>query len=545
MMAIVNALVALALVATLIIEPATGFSYSPVRSFGAKPLVAAGAGRINRLGNFNMVLGGISEKLGSVVEFISGQTTITEDNIEATLKEVRTILIDADVNLQVTNSLISKVKEKAVGMKVESGQKPGEQFISLLAAELVDIMGQAQAPLTKRSDNRPNVILLLGLQGAGKTTACAKLANWAVKQKYGSKVLLVAADVYRPAAIDQLKTLGERLDIEVYSEGQEGKPVQICRRAFEKAKQEGFDTVIVDTAGRQVVDNVLMDELKQIKAAVLPDEALLVVDAMTGQEAATLTARFNEDVGLTGAILTKMDGDTRGGAALSVRGVSGKPIKFVGVGEGMEDLEPFYPERMASRILGMGDIATLLEKAQGAVDADTAAKVGKKMQKGDFDFNDFLLQSQSVRKMGGMSSMLKMIPGASGKINEEQLFEAEKRMKRCEELVNAMTAEERANPDLISMMGGKKDLVRDALERRKDLAQRVDCSINEVNQFIMEFNSMRKMMVKNLKGMDLDAQVDPNAPISMKSEQQGFDAGSSPKRKKIKATRGGGGGFGK
>lgn len=208
------------------------------------------------------------------------------------LQEIRTILLDADVNLQVTNSLISKVKEQAIGMKVEAGQKPGEQFISLLAAELVDIMGKAQAPLAKRSDQRPNTILLLGLQGAGKTTACAKLANWSLKQKYGSKVLLVAADVYRPAAIDQLKTLGQRLNIDVYSEGQDAKPVQICRRAFEKAKKEGYDTVIIDTAGRQVVDNFLMDELKQIKAAILPDEALLVVDAMTGQEAATLTARY-------------------------------------------------------------------------------------------------------------------------------------------------------------------------------------------------------------------------------------------------------------
>jgi signal recognition particle subunit SRP54 len=309
-------------------------------------------------------MGGLAEKLGGIVELISGQTKITETNIEATLDEVKTILLDADVNLQVTNALISKVKEKAIGMKVGSGQKPGEQFISLLAAELVEVMGQAQVPLTKRTDGRPNVILMCGLQGAGKTTACGKLVSWALKQKYSIKPLLVAADIYRPAAIEQLQTLGARVGVDVYTEGQGVSPVQICRRAISKAIAEGYDTVIVDTAGRQVIDEKLMDELRQIKAAVTPDETLLVVDAMTGQEAATLTAKYNQDIGITGAILTKMDGDTRGGAALSVRGVSGKPIKFVGVGEGLDDLEPFYPDRIASRILGMGDIQTLLEKAE-------------------------------------------------------------------------------------------------------------------------------------------------------------------------------------
>jgi signal recognition particle subunit SRP54 len=240
-----------------------------------------------------MVFGGIAEKLGSIVEFVSGQSTITEANIEDTLKEVKTVLIDADVNLQVTNTLIAKVKERAVGMKVDKDKKPGEQFISLIAAELVEIMGQAQAPLTKRSDGRPNIILMSGLQGAGKTTAAAKLASWALKQSYSKKVLLVAADIYRPAAIQQLQTLGGRLEVDVYAEGQDVSPVQICRRAIAKAISEGYDTVIIDTAGRQVVDNKLMDELKQIKAAVNPDEVLLVVDAMTGQEAATLTARYN------------------------------------------------------------------------------------------------------------------------------------------------------------------------------------------------------------------------------------------------------------
>jgi signal recognition particle subunit SRP54 len=355
--------------------------------------------------------GSLAEKLGGIMELLSGQTKITESNIEATLDEVKTILLDADVNLQVTNALISKVKDKAIGMKVDAGQKPGEQFISLLAAELVEIMGQAQVPLTRRTDGRPNIILMCGLQGAGKTTACAKLVSWALRQSYSKKPLLVAGDVYRPAAIEQLQTLGARIGVDVYTEGQDVSPVQICRRAVAKAIAEGYDTVIVDTAGRQVVDEKLMDELRQMKAAISPDETLLVVDAMTGQEAATLTAKFNQDIGITGAILTKMDGDTRGGAALSVRGVSGKPIKFVGIGEGLEDLEPFYPDRIASRILGMGDIQTLLEKASASLDLNKATQLGKKMQKGSFDFNDFLLQSQTVRKMGGMGGMLKMMPG--------------------------------------------------------------------------------------------------------------------------------------
>ena len=338
---------------------------SVCRNIGAFHRTPTSITRYSRhLTSLNMVFGGIASKFGSLVELVSGQGKITEANIEDTLKEVKTILIDADVNLQVTNSLIAKVKERAVGMVVAEGQKPGEQFISLLAAELVETMGQAQVPLTRRSDGRPNIILMCGLQGAGKTTATAKLANWATKQSYSKKTLLVAADIYRPAAIEQLQQLGARLSIDVYTEGQGVSPVKICRNAIAKAIAEGYEAVIVDTAGRQVIDAQLMDELKQIKAAVQPDETLLVVDAMTGQEAATLTARFNDDIGITGAILTKMDGDTRGGSALSVRGVSGKPIKFVGVGEGMDDLEPFYPERMATRILGMGDVTTLLEKAQ-------------------------------------------------------------------------------------------------------------------------------------------------------------------------------------
>lgn len=395
---------------------------------------------------------GIAEQMGSLLEVIVGQKTITEKNIEDTLKEVKNILIDADVNLQVANSLITKVKERALGMKVQPGQTPGQQFIALLGSELVELMGAAQAPLVRRTDSRPTIIMMLGLQGAGKTTAAGKLANYLLKKDQAKKILLVAADVYRPAAIEQLQTLGSRLNVDVYSEGVDAEPVQICRRAFNKAKTEGYDTIIIDTAGRQVVDARLMDELQQIKGAVLPDESLLVVDAMTGQEAATLTAKFNQDIGITGAILTKLDGDTRGGSALSVRGVSGKPIKFIGVGEGMDDLEPFFPDRMATRILGLGDVQTLLEKAQSAIDSDKALQLTRKMQKGDFDFDDFLLQIRSIKQMGGLGSMMKMMPGMAGKVTDEQFYQMEQRVKRVEQIVQAMTPEERANPDLLTVM---------------------------------------------------------------------------------------------
>merc|ERR1711871_1041174 len=489
----------------------------------------------------------LAEKLGGIVEFVSGQTTITEDNIEITLKEVKTNLLDADVNLQVTNSLIGKVKEKAMGMKVDSDRKPGEQFISLLAAELVDIMGSSQAPLIKRTDGRPTVILMAGLQGAGKTTAVSKLAKWAIDKKFCTKPLLVAADVYRPAAIEQLKTLGDRVGCDVYSEGTgsgsgDSNPVKLCRNAMKKAKEEGYDCVIVDTAGRQVVDKNLMSELAQIKAAVNPDDTLLVVDAMTGQEAATLTATFNEDIGISGAILTKMDGDTRGGAALSVRAVSGKPIKFMGIGEGLNDLEPFFPERMASRILGLGDVATLLEKAQAAVDLDAASKLGRKMQKGSFDFNDFLTQSQGVAKMGGMQNMLKMMPGMAGKISDEQFFELEKKMKRYEQIIGCMSEEERSNPDLLCKQGGKKELVREAADRKKELAKRSGYTDKEIDGFIFEFLGMKKMMLKNMKGMDLDQmEQDPNAPVQTMASRKAEEK----KLRNMKPTRGGGGGFGK
>jgi len=494
-----------------------------------------------RTGSLQMIMGGLGSKLGDIVELMSGQTKITEANIEDTLREVKGILLDADVNLQVTNALIAKVKERAIGMKLDAGQKPGEKFIQFLAAELVETMGSTQVPLTKRTDGRPNIILMAGLQGAGKTTAVAKLANWALKQSYSTKILLVAADIYRPAAIDQLKVLGERLGVDVFSEEPGIGAVQISRRAVAKALAEGYDTVIIDTAGRQVVDAKLMDELKQVKQAVLPDETLLVVDAMTGQEAATLTQRFNEDVGITGAILTKLDGDTRGGSALSVRGVSGKAIKFVGVGEGMDDLEPFYPERMASRILGMGDIATLVEKAQSSFDLEKTKSQLTKMQKGNFDFNDYFDQLQSVKRLGGMSGMLKMLPGG-GKVKDDQLFEAESRMKKNELILNAMTPDERTNTELLTLRGGKKEMVLAALKAREDLAKRAGVTPNEVETFCMEFANMKKAMGYQLKGTNVESMTESDAGSFVSPRQKAMQ---EKKDKKIKPTRGGGGGFGR
>jgi signal recognition particle subunit SRP54 len=423
-------------------------------------------------------------------------------------------------------------------MKVDANTKPGEQFISLLASELVDTMGKEQAPLMKRGDGRPNVILLAGLQGAGKTTAVGKLAKWALTQKYSSKLLLVAADIYRPAAIEQLQTLGAKVGVDVYTEGKDVSPVQISRRALAKAIAEQYDTVIIDTAGRQIVDDRLMDELRQIKAAVTPDEVLLVVDAMIGQEAAILTSRFNDDIGITGAILTKMDGDTRGGSALSIRGVSGKPIKFVGVGEGLDDLEPFYPDRMASRILGMGDIKTFIEKAQDIYSKEQAAEVARKMQKGSFDFNDMLKQLQQVKKLGGMNALAKMIPGMANKLADEQLFEAERKTKQVELIISAMTDEERSNPDLLTRYGGKKELLMESVNRRREIAKNVGLTERDIDSFMSDFLRTRKMMSFNMKGLDINKlEGNPDTMIPIDKEPTRRD-------KKLKPSRGGGSGFG-
>jgi signal recognition particle subunit SRP54 len=353
----------------------------------------------------------LSERLDGAWKKLRGQDKISEANIQEALREVRRALLEADVNLQVVKTFIADVQEQAQGAEVISGVNPGQQFIKIVNDELVKLMGESNSPLAQ-ADTGPTVVLMAGLQGTGKTTASAKLALHLRKEK--RTTLLVATDVYRPAAVDQLITLGKQIDVPVFDLGTDANPVDIARQGIEKAKELDVDTVIVDTAGRLQIDPAMMAELAQIKEVVQPDEVLLVVDAMTGQEAANLTRTFHDQIGITGAILTKMDGDARGGAALSVRQISGQPIKFIGVGEKVEALQPFYPDRMASRILGMGDVLTLVEKAQEAVDIADAEKLQQKIMEAKFDFNDFIKQMRLMKNMGSLGGIMKLIPGHGG-----------------------------------------------------------------------------------------------------------------------------------
>lgn len=388
----------------------------------------------------------LAERLDSAWKKLRGQDKISESNIQDALKEVRRALLEADVNLQVVKEFVTEVGEKAQGAQVLSGVRPGEQFVKIVHDELVNVMGESNVPLAK-ADTPPTIVLMAGLQGTGKTTATAKLALHLRKEN--RSVLMVATDVYRPAAIDQLKTLGQQIGVPVFELGSDADPVDIARQGVERAKAEGIDTVIIDTAGRLQIDQDMMAELARIKQVVKPHDTLLVVDAMTGQEAATLTQTFNEQIGISGAILTKMDGDSRGGAALSIRRISGAPIKFVGVGEKVEALQPFYPERMASRILGMGDVLTLVEKAQEEFDLADAEKMQQKIMEAKFDFTDFLKQTRLMKNMGSLGGLAKLIPGMN-KISKEQLEQGELQLKRSEAMINSMTTEERKNPDVLA-----------------------------------------------------------------------------------------------
>ncbi|MGF1539274.1 MAG: signal recognition particle protein [Pleurocapsa sp.] len=429
----------------------------------------------------------LAEKLDDAWKKLRGQDKISKSNIQDALQDVRRALLDADVNFQVVKAFIADVEKKALGEGVISGVNPGQQFIKIVYDELVKVMGESNVPLA-RAEQLPTVILMAGLQGTGKTTATAKLALYLRKQQ--RTCLMVGTDVYRPAAIDQLLTLGEQIDVPVFEMGTDADPVDIARQGVAKAKELGVDTVIVDTAGRLQIDEDMMGELARIKETIKPDDTLLVVDAMTGQEAANLTYTFHQQIGITGAILTKLDGDSRGGAALSVRQISGQPIKFVGVGEKVEALEPFYPDRLASRILNMGDILTLVEKAQEELDLADVEKMQSKIMEAQFDFNDFVKQMRLLKNMGSLGGVLKLIPGM-GKISKADLAKGETQLKRTESMINSMTKEERTNPQLLAQ----------SPSRRRRVAKGSGFEEKDVSRLVQDFTKMRSMMQQMGRGM--------------------------------------------
>jgi signal recognition particle subunit SRP54 len=429
----------------------------------------------------------LADRLDDAWKKIRGQDKISKSNIQDTLNEVRRALLSADVNLQVVKAFVADVEKKALGEGVISGVNPGQQFIKIVYDELVKVMGESNVPLAQ-ADKPPTVILMAGLQGTGKTTATAKLALYLRKQQ--RSCLMVGTDVYRPAAIDQLLTLGKQIDVPVFEMGTDADPVEIARQGVEKGKELGVDTVIVDTAGRLQIDNDMMGELARIKETIKPDDTLLVVDAMTGQEAANLTYTFHDQIGITGAILTKLDGDSRGGAALSVRQVSGQPIKFVGVGEKVEALEPFYPDRLASRILNMGDILTLVEKAQEEIDLADVEKMQSKIMEAKFDFNDFIKQMRLLKNMGSLGGVLKLIPGM-GKISGADLAKGETQLKRTESMISSMTKAEKADPDLLAQ----------SPSRRRRVAKGSGFNEKDVSKLVQDFSKMRSMMQNMGRGM--------------------------------------------
>ena len=430
----------------------------------------------------------LSQRFDDAVKALRGQAAISESNIEAALKDVRRALLEADVSLPVVKDFVDEVRRKALGAEVVRGISPDQKFIQVVHEQLVETMGGANAPLAQGGKaGSPSVVLMAGLQGAGKTTATAKLGLHLKEQ--GRKALLVAADVYRPAAIDQLKTLGAQIGVEVFSLGTEAKPEQIAAAGLSKAKEEGYDTVLVDTAGRLQIDTSMMQEMVRIRDAVQPDEVLLVVDSMIGQEAADLTRAFHEQVGITGAVLTKLDGDSRGGAALSIRKISGAPIKFIGTGEKVEALQPFHPERMASRILGMGDVLTLVEKAQKEVELADVARMQQKLQEASFDFSDFLQQMRLIKRMGSLGGLMKMIPGMN-KIDDGMLKQGEQQLRRIESMIGSMTQAERQKPDLLAS----------SPSRRRRIAAGSGHTPAEVDKVLADFQKMRGFMQQMTRG---------------------------------------------
>ena len=423
-----------------------------------------------------MAFDSLSEKLNHVFSKMREKGKLTDLEIKQAMREIRIALLEADVNFQVVRDFINRVSEKASGEDILKGLNSTQQVIKIVNDELIALMGSTHSKLAV-ADRSPTIIMMCGLQGAGKTTMCGKLAGMLKKQN--KKVMLAACDVYRPAAIKQLQVVGGKVNVPVFEEGQIN-PVKIAKDALDEAKRQGADVLIIDTAGRLHIDEQLMEELQKIKAEVKPDEILLVVDSMTGQDAVNVAETFNQKLDITGVIITKLDGDTRGGAALSIKAVTGKPIKFVGCGEKMEDIEPFYPDRMASRILGMGDVLTLIEKAQEAFSEEEALKLQKKMKTNSFTLQDYLNQLESVKKMGGIGKLMSMVPGLGGKINEDDIDES--KIIKTKAIILSMTPEERNNPDIIKA------------SRRKRIAAGSGTSIQDVNQLLKQFDMSKEMM---------------------------------------------------
>jgi len=432
-----------------------------------------------------MAFESLSDKLQKVFKSLRGKGRLTEADVKAALKEVKMALLEADVSFKVVKQFISAVQERAVGEEVLGSLQPGQMVIKIVNEELIRLMGSETTELALKPSNEITVIMMAGLQGAGKTTTTAKIAG-KLKAK-GRKPVLAACDVYRPAAIQQLQINGEKQGVPVFTMGEHQNPVNIAKAAMEHAVKNGYNVVILDTAGRLHVDEDMMAELVNIKAAVTVDQTILVVDAMTGQDAVNVAGDFQDKVGIDGVILTKLDGDTRGGAALSIRSVTGKPILYIGMGEKLSDLEQFYPDRMASRILGMGDILTLIEKAELEVDEEKAREMSQKLRKAEFDYSDFLDQMNQIKKMGGLGSIMSMMPGM-GQMKGGMPEVDESAMSRVEAIILSMTAEERANPALMNM------------SRKQRIARGAGVDIGEVNRMVKQFDQMKKMM-KQLPGM--------------------------------------------
>ena len=427
-----------------------------------------------------MAFESLSERLSTIFQGLSGKGKLSEDDVNLALKEVRMALLEADVNFKLVKDFVAKVKEKAIGEEVFSSLSPAQTVIKIVKEELTAMMGEENTELKLRPQSEITVIMMVGLQGAGKTTTAAKLAG--KFQKMHRKPLLVACDIYRPAAIEQLRVNAEKLSIHFFSLGNQIKPEEIAKRAYEEAKEKGYNLLILDTAGRLQIDDALMQELKRMKAAVPVDWTILTVDAMTGQEAVNVSQSFSEDIGVDGVILTKCDGDTRGGAALSIKAMTGQPILFLGMGEKLADLEPFYPDRMAGRILGMGDVLSLIEKAQSEIDEEKARESVRKLSKGQFNYDDFMEQMNQLQKLGGIAGILKMLPGMNKAMQGIDLEDSEKKMKQVKCIIQSMTFKERANPKLMN------------LSRKKRIASGAGVDISEVNRLVKQFEEMQKMM---------------------------------------------------